>query len=538
MKSLKWQSWPLYAWLIALYAVLFLFGQNVGEVITHEVWLSAGLVLLLVTVIAGLAFLPLRSMAKAGAVAAIIALAFFSYGHVFNLVEGRRPEWVLALIYSIVVVASIAAIALADAATIRRAAPPLNIITLALVLMTLPPLISFSYRNRIQSARASEEETTDDPHVMDSTTHPDIYYIILDAYSGNEFLLHDYGYDNSPFTDSLEDRGFTVAYDSKTSYAITVPSLFASLNMRYITPDDENAADLDVDDVTFLRRGIADSAVARELKSHGYTYVFMLSGYDVPSSLADMNIDFHPTGTVYYTGTDASADGTYNSFTFYRLPFLPLLASTTAVHAYAEDIESVRPLIDAPYDFRAPERALVNWDEGEKIPELPEATFTVIHIIKPHEPIAFDREGNILTRWVHSKNSTPDELWTAFFEQLAFTNNRTLRMIDEIIRKSDVPPIIILQGDHGSHLGNPRSADAKRTNFGILNAYNFGGRTCAGVTNDTIPINSFRILFNCVFDADYELVEPHYYLLPVGYQNLFRFEEVDIDAWEAEHEGE
>jgi hypothetical protein len=54
----------------------------------------------------------------------------------------------------------------------------------------------------------------------------------------------------------------------------------------------------------------------------------MLSGYDVPSSIADTNIDFHPTGTVYYTGIDARNDATYNSYTFYRQPFLPLLASS------------------------------------------------------------------------------------------------------------------------------------------------------------------------------------------------------------------
>ena len=67
-------------------------------------------------------------------------------------------------------------------------------------------------------------------------------------------------------------------------------------------------------------------------------------------------------------------------------------------------------------------------------------------------------------------------------------------MIDEILSKSDVAPIIILQGDHGNE-------------HKILNAYYFPREDYDLLYETISPINSFRIVFNLYFDADYELLE-------------------------------
>ncbi len=532
---------PPYVWLIAAYPVLFLFSQNIGEVYQTEVIASLIAALLAATLLFALIGILLRDAARAGAITALIMLAFFTFGHVHNLVEPLGvTDWVLAPLYGVIVLGGVAGSVRAKRSpALVRAAPAANLMAALLVAMTLPPIAGYFYRGLVRQAHASVEESAaeDHPRLPNSAARPDIYYIILDGYSGNEFLLHDYGYDNSAFTDALEERGFTVAYDSKTPYAITVPSKFASLNMRYITKEDEQRAEEAASDIEYLRRGIADSEVAKQLQALGYTYIFMLSGYDVASSIADTNIDFHPSGPVYFAGGEDSR--TYDASQYYQHPFIPYLLETTALYPLAEEAEAVSMTVtDQPYDFRDPLRALVTWDEAETLPALPEATFAVIHLIKPHEPVAFDQDGSIVFPYATSKNSTRAELSRRFFEQLEFVNMRTLQMIDTILAESSVPPIIILQGDHGSHFGNPRSADARRTNFAILNAYHFGGRACESVTQDIIPINSFRVLFNCVFGGDYELLDPRYYILPVGYEDLFRVRRVDIDAWEAEHEGE
>ena len=60
------------------------------------------------------------------------------------------------------------------------------------------------------------------PMVLDSNnqtaTHPDIYLIVLDAYSADNVLNSLYGYDNSGFTSELEKLGFLVVNNAKTNY--------------------------------------------------------------------------------------------------------------------------------------------------------------------------------------------------------------------------------------------------------------------------------------------------------------------------------
>jgi hypothetical protein len=295
--------------------------------------------------------------------------------------------------------------------------------------------------------------------------------------------------------------------------------------MRYLTEEDDAAAAASGgSDEDYLRAMIADSAVSRELEARGYTYVYMLSGYALPSQSAEMNIDFHPTGPVYFPG--GSEGGTHDATRLYQRPFIPLFLSTTMLRGFADQAQGARDVSDEPYLFWEPERALMTWDEAEKIAALPEATFAFVHIIKPHEPVAFDREGNIVQPYPNYEEEPREDIQPRFFEQVEFTNARTLAMIDAIVEQSDVPPIIILQGDHGSDLGQPESADGKRTNFEILNAYAMGGRECEGLTDDIVPVNSFRVVLNCVFGAGYPLLEAHHYAMPGEYDDVFYFEEV------------
>src|SRR5689334_24173252 len=58
------------------------------------------------------------------------------------------------------------------------------------------------------------------------------------------------------------------------------------------------------------------------------------------------------------------------------------------------------------------------------------STFTVIHLLLPHAPVRFNREGDDIST---QASNNPQR---AFFRQLEFVNNRTLEMVDTIDRKS------------------------------------------------------------------------------------------------------
>ena len=163
---------------------------------------------------------------------------------------------------------------------------------------------------------------------------------------------------------------------------------------------------------------------------------------------------------------------------------------------------------DRPYEWPAPERALAIFDEAESIAGMEEATFTFAHIIKPHTPVVFDREGNLV-------KDTRDE--DAYYEQLQYVNTRTLEMIDNIIANSSVPPIIIIQADHGSNLGYGWTEEGRATHFEILNAYYFPDGGDQELSEAVTPVNSFRTLLNFYFDADYEYLDDRHYEKVRGY---------------------
>ena len=90
---------------------------------------------------------------------------------------------------------------------------------------------------------------------------------------------------------------------------------------------------------------------------------------------------------------------------------------------------------------------------------MPEATFTFVHLLKPHRPIVFDENGKILEKRVESKKNQE-----AHLAEFKFINRKFLEMIDTILDGSAHQPVIIFQADHGSKYGrihNP--ADDGRT---------------------------------------------------------------------------
>jgi hypothetical protein len=529
MSNMK--RYPIYVWCLTLYPILFLYAHNIQYVFVDQVLLSIGVALAAITGVFGAAWSLTKDTHRAGAIAAIITLCVFTYGHIFSWIDSLLPlpstVIVVFPLYAFLTALGLAYFGLRPHSSqpARSAAQTLNIISLILLLMPTAEIAFVAFQAIMKQSTASVQASTMPPKVMDSADHPDIYYIILDGYSSNAHLLRDYDYDNSAFTDGLEQRGFYVAYDSRTNYGVTLPSLATALNMRYLDQDDEAAAQGDA--VSYTRRMIADSEVARMLQLDGYTYIYMLAGATGPSSISDENIDFFPTGPRTLTPDEIEQSHAYNT----KRDFAPLLASTTIIRYVLRIPERVES--DRPYNFDAPQRALEIFDTVETVAARPEATFTFVHIIKPHDPIVFDAQGGILA---HNSFSSDAATEAAFFDQLQFINQRTLAMLDQIIAGSDTPPVIIIQGDHGTNLGQVLSPDSRPIYFEILNAYRFPGHEDCLTDPAITPVNSFRVLFNCYFGGHYPMLDNHHFELLSHYQNIFNMREIDIVQWQRDLE--
>jgi hypothetical protein len=504
-------AYPLYPWLLVTYLIVFLYSQNIGLVKGIEVIYTLVAAWLSVSVAMGIAFLVTRSVYTAAAIVAVTSAVFLTVGHALNLLPPRTSY---RLVYSI---AALAVLVVTLAIwRLKRLAPlikglvlPANIIVAFLLIVPVFQIVQY---HLLKAGRV----VTLAPKINNSPDKPDIYYIILDGYSSNAHLLRDYNYDNSDFTRALEERGFFVAYDSTSNYVVTLASIPSSLNMRYFDEQDaKNAGPLGLE---HTRDMLSNNSVASDLRAMGYTYVNMMSGYTAPSPIADENIDFHLSGIEsYQLNGDTNAPDCAPEC--YQQSFINFFLRTTMLRPFISN--EFGSLSTSPYLWGDPRRQLAMWKAVPDIAARDEATFAFIHIIKPHAPVVFGEDGQI-----HAATTGDAE---SFFQQLRFVNQQTLTMIDQILEKSQVPPIIVLQGDHGTDLGELLDPNKRYTYFEIMNAFYWPGVSKDTIPSDITPVNSFRLLFNTYFGTDYDMLENRHFESIVGYDDILNLAEVELE---------
>ena len=328
---------------------------------------------------------------------------------------------------------------------------------------------------------------------------------VPDGYPSDSWLKSTENYDNSDFTKALEDRGFIVVGHAQSNYANTNMSLPSILNMQYYQSNPSLYSDRD-----YLRLEAANSKVAGLLTEQGYTYIQLLSGSFIPSLMADIIRDFTPQGTI-----DIKVDiPTISEALFagalplvadlaliersYKRSFFEAYMDTTLLRLARSRLGQLLPgAQNVPYHTSAPERFFETIDEVVKISAMPEATFTIIHLLKPHWPVVLNEGGEPIP-WIH--RPTPEE----FFAELRFVNSRFLYLIDSILARSKNPPIIIFQADHGSILGHGPGA-GRLTLFDIYAAYFLPPPLSADFPKPYTTVNTFRLILNSVFGSEYEL---------------------------------
>jgi hypothetical protein len=421
---------------------------------------------------------------KLGILITFSLLLFFTYGHVFNMMLGLRLcEFVYLILRShrnfdnFTKVLNIIAIVLVSA----------SISNIILFKMKIKTSTQFNYANEILDLNSLYIENAD----RNTKDTPDIYYIIFDRYSNSEILEEIYNFDNSQIINYLINKGFYVASESRANYISTTPSLASSLNMGLLDNLSEKVGVESLNLVPLFSL-LEDYNVWHFLKSKGYTFIHLGSS-------------FQPTTRNQYADLN---------FYFGRLSeFNLLLLKTTILYSICEKL--------GIYDSRLEhwERIIYNFNKLYEIPDLKEPTFVFAHLLIPHTPFVFDRNGNFLPKEVTDKRSRNHN----YLEQLIFLNKKIEELVDNILKSSETPPIIILQGDEGSfperlvHEGKKfnwkkASSTEIKQKFSILNAYYLPNADKSALYPSISPVNSFRLIFNIYFNANFELLKDESYV--------------------------
>lgn len=491
MNKLK-QFSVFHPFLFAIFPVLFLFAYNIDEVPTSDLLLPM-LVAIIGTLILLLSLrLITKNYNKIAIITSSFLILFFSYGHIRELIisywrlgqERISVNLFLASLWALLFIIG-AFLIIKSRRNFSTSTKFLNIVAITLVAISLINIGIYEVKTfNLMPETASERPTSLD--LKDSHNLPDIYYIILDEYARADTLKEFWDYDNSEFIDYLTSKGFYVASKSRTNYSHTLLSLPSSLNMEYInylsnrvTPQDE----------TVLIKMMSNNKVSQFLKSKGYRYIFV-------TSLDWKGVDKYAE-VLQYKG----------AFGIKISNFAKSLVRTTALAPF-----------EVYFGRLGANEVLYVFDTLADIPAIKEPKFVFAYLCCPHPPFIFDRNGNLAKpSTILFQTKDPEkhalQIHQAYLEQLIFITKKVETLVDELLSKSDVPPVIILQADTGPswYIQQPGRELTEETlmqeRMKILNAYFLPDNGKRLLYESITPVNSFRIIFNLYFGTDYELLK-------------------------------
>ena len=521
---------PLYLWILGIYPILHLYAVNFGLVEDNEVAHALAGMLAATTIAFAFAKRLEPNQHKRALVLALWSLAFSLSGHLYQLMfmPGSLFAWTVCAV-SLTLGATILLCRRLPVSTSVRATPSLNLIAFALVAMQLAQLAAMAWdaHRFTDASRAfvSVDSVKLRAKAMDSPSHPDIYYIIPDGYPSDEWHMTKMNIDNSAFTDALRERGFVIAPHAQSNYGFTLPALAANLNMRYYEASQPGVSDLD-----YLQMEIAYSKVARLLLERGYTLLQLMSGFLLPSPIADENIEFGVNGAIRVLPAEGRLSpqrvrwGHNNEAQVLdmlkidetgQMPFTPLYFETTLLRIALPLLEDLRLASgDATYGLYAPRRYLATLEELERVAQRPEATFTIAHLLKPHGPLTFDENGDAVeSTWFPSPQ--------AYEAELSFVNRMFLKTLDSILASSDGQALIIFQADHATIWGRNNPRKIRPIQFDVYAAYFLPDGFDLELPQPYTTINSFTLILNEVFDMGLTLQPDRLTEITHGYDAPF-----------------
>ena len=389
----------------------------------------------------------------------------------------------------------------------------LSIVILAVLLYML--LTPFFWLNWNEYRSSLPRNNPLSPPVTVPDNPPDIYFIILDGYADNEILEKYYNYDNSDITEYLKELGFIVPSKTHSNYAKTSTSVPSTLNLDYI----QNITN-GIEDSIFwwlMDPFVQESQAHLFLKEAGYQSLAIATDWDITNN-TKAYIYLSP-----YQYHLTQFEGVYLAKTQLRV-FSPLISRV----AFVPSFESHGKLLE--YNFET----LAN------IPEIPGPKFVFAHIVAPHPPFIIDDEGN------HTEPSygftfndaenffglgnTGKDYKTGYINKLEFANAELKKTIEAILSKSEVPPIILIQADHGPGLRTDFSSSENtclEERFSIFSAYYLPNLDHNPIPDEFTPVNLFRIVFNEYFSTEFPLLENSSYYYE-GTIKIFNTEDITM----------
>lgn len=497
----KLVRFPFFGILAGIFPIIALWNINKSQIYPRDAVFSILVTLGFVILVWGLAFAIFRSPIRSSIAASLFFLLFFSFGHIYNLIEdktifGYSIGFLKLLIVYLILLVVFFGIMIKVKSLPKDMVIVLNGLLTLLILMNLVQITAYE-AVRLKSARPVDITAAASDAVTQSVNEDlaDIYYIILDAYSRQDVLLEKMSYDNTGFITDLEERGFYVADCSNSNYGGTKDSVTSSLNYSYL---DEVSNEEDGEGEP--PQELLNNRIRLDLKEYGYQFV-STKAFSSETDINNADIYLNVT-------TDKGIKDTVAQSQFARLYF-----ETTLLRP-AFELYEMNPL---QFDYVPDWFFLSDSQEGvigyanywylqtnyvldslEEFPSKDGNYFVYAHINAPHGPYVYDENGNF--HYTYNPETIEGNI-APYLDMVSYINKRVIKLVDALMAQSDVPPIIIIQGDHGAHMITTGLDKHK-----ILNAYYLPAEAQADLYETITPVNTFRLILRDYFNEDMELL--------------------------------
>lgn len=341
---------------------------------------------------------------------------------------------------------------------------------------------------------------------------PDIYYLVLDGMGRLDVLGELYDLDPRGMRRHLGALDLHIAERSYANYPQTALSLASALNMERL----EGFLDFPeprARDRRPVGETVARSRVAEVLRAHGYRVVDYPSGYP------------------FTRMPDADE---------HRAPWLSL----DLAELYLLNETLLTPLqtlvADGPSELSFALRRRRIEHVFDDLPRLAaerseQPRFVFAHVLAPHPPFVFGRYGEGLPsrqpfsyrdgdHWAEVHDDDAD--YRALYrDQALYVLDRLREAIAGILERSERPPVIVVQGDHGPgsllEWASP-SPRALQERLAIFHAFHLPPGLESSLYPQITPVNSFRLIFNGLFGPDAPPAEDRVFYSSIGRPFLLR----------------
>lgn len=348
-------------------------------------------------------------------------------------------------------------------------------------------------QNSALAAQLAQPISSRAPAAGQARPVPDIYLLVLDEYAHAAVLQNLFQFDNRMFEDSLRQLGFTIPRLVRSNYVHTVLSLPSLLNFSHLTRLTQEVG-AGSTDASLPNHLLEHNRTASYLKERGYRFLFYPSQW-WPSTSQNRNADwefdawpgFNPVREISRSDLRRS-----------------LIRTTPLKYVIRDDAW------DADY-IRRTLTAL------EAVPEHAEPTFAFAHILSPHWPYVFKADCRVARDTQVSGRASRQRGYT---DQLQCLNRLLLHTVSTILQRSTVPPVILLQGDHGTNLlrysdaGSAQAVTSVQASerLGAFGAYHLPGEGRSLFTDTVTVVNVLQKVLSYYAGADIPPEPDDFYL--------------------------